>query len=349
MQAAQEGVGGLAAQVGLDAADGQVHVREAPRRGVALLAEDGDVGGVAAVGLDEALALHEHAARAAARVVHPAAIRFEHLDQQADHAPRRVELAAQLALGLGELAQEVLVHAAQRVAGLGPFALEADVGDQVDQGLHLLGRDAAAGVVAGELALEPRVVALDGEDGVVDQRGDVRSRRLVLQVGPAGLGRHPEHPLGGVLVAALQQAVELLAGDAVLRKLGPQLVAPGLERVADVLQEQQAEHDMLVLGRVDLAAQCVGGLPESVGVVEVGAGGGLGAHAWALLRGRQRPAGAPPMICHGSRLQGPASPPSSGEPEFDGFAVWQRGVWGRGSWISVASELEGGRERESRL
>src|SRR3546814_9758296 len=38
-----------------------------------------------------------------------------------------------------------------------------------------------------------RVVALDGEDGVVDQGGNIGTRGLVLQVGPARLGWHPEH------------------------------------------------------------------------------------------------------------------------------------------------------------
>jgi hypothetical protein len=40
----------------------------------------------AAVGLDELLALHEHAARAAARVEHAALVGREHLDQHAHHA-----------------------------------------------------------------------------------------------------------------------------------------------------------------------------------------------------------------------------------------------------------------------
>jgi hypothetical protein len=62
VQVAQEGVGGLRAEVGLDAADGEVHVRQPPGGRVGLLAEDGDVGLLPAVGLDEALRLHEHAA-----------------------------------------------------------------------------------------------------------------------------------------------------------------------------------------------------------------------------------------------------------------------------------------------
>ena len=283
VQVAQEAVGGLRAEVGLDAADGEVHVRQPPGGGVGLLAEDRDVGGLPAVGLDEAFRLHEHARRAAAGVVDAALVGFEHLDQQAHDAARREELAAELALGLGELAEEVLVDAAERVAGLGAVALEADVGDQVDQPLHLLRRDTAAGVVARQLALEVRVVALDGEDGVVDQRGDVGPRGLVLQVLPARLGRHPEHPLGGVLVAALQQAFELRAGDAVGFQLGLELLAAGLEGVGDVLQEQQAEDDVLVLGGVDLAAQGVGGFPEDLGVGEVGGVGFSGRHQDSVL------------------------------------------------------------------
>ncbi len=89
-----------------------------PGRGVGLLAEDGDVGRVAAVGLDELFGLDEHAAGAAAGVVDAAGVGFEHLDQHADDGARRVELAAELAFGGGELAEEVFVDPAERVAGL---------------------------------------------------------------------------------------------------------------------------------------------------------------------------------------------------------------------------------------
>ncbi len=157
-------------------------------------------------------------------------------------------------LGLGELAEEVLVDPAERVAGFCAVAFEADVGDQVDQPFQLLRRDAAAGVIARQLALEVGVVALHGQDGVVDQLGDAGLRGLVLEVLPARLRRHPEHPLGCVLVAILQQPFELWAGDAVGLQLALQLLTPGLEGVGDVLQEEQAEHHVLVLGGIDLAA-----------------------------------------------------------------------------------------------
>jgi len=56
----------------------------------------------------------------------------------------------------------------------------------------------------------------------------------------------------------------------VLGKLRLQLVAAGLETVGDVLEKEQAEDDVLVLGGIDLAAKSVGGFPERVGVGEVG-------------------------------------------------------------------------------
>jgi len=50
----------------VDAADREVHLREAPGRVIRFLAVDRDVADPAAMRLDEFLALHEHAARAAA-------------------------------------------------------------------------------------------------------------------------------------------------------------------------------------------------------------------------------------------------------------------------------------------
>ena len=246
--------------------DGQVHVGQAPRGGVGLLAVDGDVARVAAVGFDELVGLHEHAARAATGVVDAVLVGFEHFDEDADDAARRIELAAELAFGLGELAEEVFVDAAESVARLAVSALEADVGDEVDEALHLDGLDAAAGVVAGELVLETGIVALDGEDGVVDQGRYVGACGPILEVMPAGLGGHPEDALGGVLVAVFEQLVEVLPLDAVLCQLFPQLDTAGLERIRDVFQKEQPEDDVLVFPRVDRAPKLVGGLPESVSV-----------------------------------------------------------------------------------
>jgi hypothetical protein len=85
------------------------------------------------VGLDELLALHEHAARAAARVVDATPVRREHLDEHADDVRRCVELSALLALGARELREEVLVDPPEHVLRAVGRRAEADVADEVDQ------------------------------------------------------------------------------------------------------------------------------------------------------------------------------------------------------------------------
>src|SRR5690606_35970159 len=124
-----------------------------------------DVAAAAAVLLHEALALHEHAARATAGVVDAALERLEHLDQQLDHAARRVELAAALALGAGEAAEEVLVDAAEDVLGAALGVAHGDGADEVDELAQLRLVDVRASVVLAEHAFEARILALDRHHG----------------------------------------------------------------------------------------------------------------------------------------------------------------------------------------
>ena len=58
----------LRAEVGLDSAQREVHLRQPPRSRVLLLPEHRDVIAAPAVCFDELLCLHEHPARAAGRV-----------------------------------------------------------------------------------------------------------------------------------------------------------------------------------------------------------------------------------------------------------------------------------------
>ena len=99
--------------------------------------------------LDEPLALDEHAAAAAARVVDAALVRREHLDEDPDDVARRVELAALLALGGRELGEEVLVDAAERVLGPVGRRAEGDVRHEVDELAEAGLVEARAGVVLG--------------------------------------------------------------------------------------------------------------------------------------------------------------------------------------------------------
>ncbi len=99
--------------------------------------------------------LHEHAAGAAGGVEDAAVERLDDLDDQADDAARRVELAALLALGAGELAEEVLVDAAEGVVVDGG----GNLGDLLEQFLEQRAGEEVVGL--GQDAGELRVVLLD--------------------------------------------------------------------------------------------------------------------------------------------------------------------------------------------
>ncbi len=112
------------------------------------------------------------------------------------------------------------------------------------------------GVVFREDTFQTRVVAFDGDHRVVHQLADRRQLRLRLEVCPARFLGHPEHVLRAVLVRVLgvRAAIVPLAGG----KLRVML----LERIRDVLQEDQPEHHMLVLGGVHVVPQLIGREPQ---------------------------------------------------------------------------------------
>jgi hypothetical protein len=87
-----------------------------------------------------------------------------------------------------------------------------------------------------------------------------------LEVRPAGLLGHPEDVGGEVLVLVLG------VGPGVVALAGDELGVVLLEGVGDVLEEDQAEDDVLVLRRVHVVAELVGGEPELGLEAEVGAG-----------------------------------------------------------------------------
>ena len=166
----------------VDAADRQVHLGEPPGRVIRFLAVNRDVTYAAAMRLDELLALNEHSARPAARVIDPALIGCQHLDEHAHDMGRRVKLAALLALGAGKLRQEVYVDLAKDVAGAVGRAAEADIADEIDQLAEPLLVEAGTGVFPWQDALERGVVALDCDHRVVDGRADRRLRRISLEI-----------------------------------------------------------------------------------------------------------------------------------------------------------------------
>ena len=81
--------------------------------------------------LYEAFRLNEHAARTAAWVEHATLERLDHRDQQSYDAAGRIELPAALALGDGELAEEIFIDSPKHVL---PAMLipERQIGEELD-------------------------------------------------------------------------------------------------------------------------------------------------------------------------------------------------------------------------
>ncbi len=71
----------------------------------------------------------------------------------------------------------------------------------------------------------------------------------------AGLRRDPEHALGGVLVAGFEQLLGRFTGQTLGREFRAEAAAALLERVLNVLEEDQAQDDVLVLAGVHRAAE----------------------------------------------------------------------------------------------
>ena len=177
---------------------------------------------------------------------------------------------------------------AEDVLGLELVVREGDRGDQVDQAAEIVGVELEAGVrVLGEHVLERLVLLLDRSEGVVDEQGraldgvilglavsdlDLGLRRELgpaLQILPAGKRGHPKRVLARVVVAVFQLGVEVfvrgvLEVEVALGVLQLDLDggATGVERVRDVLEEDEPEDGVLVLGGVEVVAQLVGRGPE---------------------------------------------------------------------------------------
>jgi len=264
----------------VDPADGEVHFGEAPGGLVGLLTVDGDHVGrvnrdtvavaflliVVLVGLDELLALHEHTARPAAGVEDPAFIGFEHLHEELDDAPGRVELATLLPFGKGELPEEILIDLSEDVLALCLVSPQSYGADEVDKTTEACPVEVLPGIDLGKDPLQGRVPVLDGLHGLINVPADIhllavleKDLCLLRVVGdplPPGDGRYEEHPLGGILVGVLG--------------IGPLVFAlaflqPGMEDlkgIGYVLQEYEAKDDVLVLGGIHVLAELIRGLPE---------------------------------------------------------------------------------------
>ena len=205
----KKGIGVISAQVGVNAPDGQVHLRHLPGGGVGILPIDRNIIDVPGVVFHEFRRLHEHAAAAAAGVVHPPVEGLEHLHQRFYHAFRREKFPRQLALVLGELPQAVLIGVAQNIP-LAAVLDHLDIGEQV----HHVAQAALVQFRAGEVfrqdIFEAFIFLFNAAHSVVDDFADLRRMRRRGNHTPAGVRRHKKDPLGSIFIDVLLEAVAFL-------------------------------------------------------------------------------------------------------------------------------------------
>lgn len=261
-------------EVGVKSVDGEVHLGHPPGAFVEFLTVDGDGGAVFVVGVEKLLGLDEHATGSTAGIIDPSTGRLEDFDKHADDAGRGVELATAFSFRTGEFFQEVLVNLAEKIAG-STRSLSGELGgvEQVNQ----LTKAALIDVVAVEdtrqRACQGGVRSHDLVHGCVDELTDalrclavhgMQALGVIRQVLPAGMFRHPEHPVACVFVDVIDEHADLLFSHAVRSKFLVDLGATLGESVGDVLEEHQSKDDVLVLGGVHGTTEFIGGLPERV-------------------------------------------------------------------------------------
>ena len=212
--------------------------------------------------------------------------RRQQLDDEPDDHPRRVELAPLLAGVVGELLDQVLVGAAEKV-GLGHAVvaerhLREVLHETREHGVAVAGVAEPALVVvvdAGEDAFQRRVLLLERRARLVQRLPDVVGRPL--DGAPTRPVRHEELVLVRV---APRDIFWLTLRDQLLRLL--------LEPVRQPLQEEQAEDVGLVVAAVDRPAQDVRGRPEVL--LELGDGQDFREQVGGVGEGRGGAGARPP-------------------------------------------------------
>ena len=189
--------------VAFEAVDGEVHPGQADGGGVLLQAAEGQpLGGVAAVLLHGAGALHEHAAGAAGRVEHRAVLGVQHVGDQRDQGDGGEEFAAVMGLLVREPGQEVLVDAAEDVAGdpLQRVGVEGaqELAEDVVVQLPVL--------VLGQGAAQALVVRLDGLHRLDDRLRAILAAGQGDQAVEAGPGTQQHGALPGEILRGWARA-----------------------------------------------------------------------------------------------------------------------------------------------
>ena len=235
----------------------EVHLGDADGVAVLLLSvEDGLLGRVAALVLDEVAGLHEHAARAAGRVEHRAVVRLDDVDDGLHDRSRREEFAVIVRFLDREFGEKVLVDAPEDIAGGVLDLLAVEQAHQVFE--HRCLEDA---VVLGQDAEEWLELRFDDSHGLGDELRQVCTAHRRLLHDPVVVG------LLGQVEGAARDVVsrqDLALRHRTARLVGFDLPVCSLETIGRVTEEDYPQHRHEVVTRRELRVgpEVVCGLPE---------------------------------------------------------------------------------------
>ena len=261
------GVGVGLYHAAMQAVDGQVHLGQLDGFQRLFLAVD--VNAVFRLGLgqyvlpvsgDEFGGLYKHAARAAGRVEHLAAVGLDDFHHEFDHRARRKKFAAALAFADGKVGQEVFIDLAKKVAPRVQRNVGEDFQQALGQTLVLGGPRQAEIFILRQHAGQLGFVLFDRLHGLLQRLGDVVLLRQRQQVAiPGMVGQVEAAMLDGDVRQRLftAAALELL----VLGQDGGFVLAVF---VVGELQKDQTQHRGGIFAglQVGVGTQAVGGAPE---------------------------------------------------------------------------------------
>ena len=206
--------------------------------------------------LDEVAGLHEHAARAAGRVEHRAVVRLDDVDDGLHDRGRREELAVVVRLLDRELGEEVLVDAAEDVAG---GLLDLRAVEEAHQVFEHLGLEDA--VVLRQDAEERLELGLDGGHRVGDQPRKIGTAGGSLLHDEVVLRRRGQVERAARDVVGRQ---DLAPGHLAARLVGLDLPVCRVEAIGGVAEEDDPQHghEVVAGSEFGVGAEVIGGLPE---------------------------------------------------------------------------------------
>ena len=242
--------------------DEKVQATEAVSEILGLLSEERELAAV----MREHVALHKHAASTAAGIEHLAFARFEHGHDGLHDALGREVFPTPLALGIGELADEVFVDPPQHVHAAG-IGAEDVLREKIDEAGDAFFVEVRAGVNGRKQTLEFGKGPFEQSEDVVEPELDVVGTGDFDDVIPPGFFRDEEDVFVFEVVGVFADFKrELFVGGVEVAlwvgNLGVDFAEALFVAKREEAEKNERQDVTLVIRRLDAAAQGDGGVPE---------------------------------------------------------------------------------------